>query len=275
MFKMERDIAVVYLVAGMSSRFGGKIKQFARVGPNDETLIEYSVNQALAAGFNKIIFIVGDKTEQEFKEMFGDSYRGVLVFYAKQEIDSETRIKPWGTVDALCCAKELIDCPFVVCNGDDIYGENSFKILIKHIQDNQGSATIGFNLRDVLSDSGKVNRGIFEIDSNRNVTDLREIFGIKKTNLKEKGLSPDDLCSTNFFAMHPNIIEILNLELKLFKEKNKNNYNAECLLPEELPKFIKKGLMTMKVYFTPDKWLGITNPEDEIVVRKIISEQSA
>ena len=118
-----KDIALVYMVAGMSSRFGGKIKQFAKVGPEGETLIEYSLNQAIPAGFTKIVFIVGNKTEKPFKEMFGDSYKGIPIKYASQNFDSASRDKPWGTTDALCSAKELLDCPFIICNGDDLYGK--------------------------------------------------------------------------------------------------------------------------------------------------------
>ncbi len=272
---MKKEIAVVYLVAGMSSRFGGKIKQFARVGPNNETLIEYSVNQAVVAGFNKIIFIVGNKTEQGFKEMFGNNYKGVPVLYAQQKFNSKLRTKPWGTVDALCCAKKIIDCPFVLCNGDDIYGENSFKILFKHLRNNKKIVTVGFRLGDMLPEEGSVNRGIFEVEKNKNVKSIKENFGISKTNLKKRGLKLNDLCNANLFAMYPNVLELLKTRLKLFKKKNKTNHDAECLLPEELSEIIEKGTITMKIYSTPDKWYGVTNPEDEIVIRKAISKQSA
>lgn len=275
MFKMGNDFAVVYMVAGMSSRFGGKIKQFARVGPRGETLIEFSIKQALGAGFNKIIFIVGDKTEVGFREMFGNSYRGVPVFYARQEFDSEVRDKPWGTADALCCTKSLIDCPFVVCNGDDIYGENSFRILFEHLKNGEGAATVGYKLGAVLSDNCGVNRGIFEIDDDGFVSDLRETFDIKRSDFEEGGLSSEDLCSMNIFGIFPEVFEALERELILFKEKNAGDRRAECLLPEELSKLVKNGFMKMKVYSTSDKWMGVTNPDDEEVARRAILEQSA
>ena len=126
---------VVYMVAGLSARFGGKIKQFAKIGPNDETLIEISVNQALKAGFDKIIFIVGEKTEAPFKEKFGEEHKGISVKYALQTYDPKFRDRPWGAADALCVAKNLIDDSFVVCNGDDLYGEETFRILLNHLKE--------------------------------------------------------------------------------------------------------------------------------------------
>jgi len=175
---MKKDIAVVYMVAGVSSRFGGKIKQFAKVGVNGETLIESSLNQAIKAGFTKIIFVVGNKTEGPFKKMFGGNYRGIPVFYASQKFDEGKRDRPWGTGDALVSAKSLVNCPFVVCNGDDLYGERTFKILANHAMDNyeEGTAaTIGYRLINVLSAKGNVNRAIFKTNAGY-VTDIEETY---------------------------------------------------------------------------------------------------
>ncbi len=158
-----KEIAIVYLAAGMSSRFGGRIKQFAEVGPNGEKLIEYSLKQAIPVGFSKIIFIVGDKTGEPMRDFFGDNYLGIPIFYAKQNYNVKEKDRLWGTVDALCSAKNLINCPIVVRNGDDIYGKNSFKLLIKHLQDTNEEATIGYKLIDVLPNNGNTNRGIFKI----------------------------------------------------------------------------------------------------------------
>lgn len=269
---MVKDVAVVYMVAGMSSRFGGKVKQLVKVGPNDETLIEYSLNQALKAGFSKIIFIVGNKTETEFRKMFGDEYMGVPVFYARQEFDPETRDKPWGTVDALCCAREFIDCPFVICNGDDIYGEESFQILAEHLLNNEESASIGFKLGNVLSDSCSVNRGIFQVDEDGLLKSMEEVFSIEKSNLADKGLCVDNLCSMNIFALSPDVLEFANAELETFKKENEGSRGAECLLPVEFSKLMEKDLMKMKIYSTSDKWMGVTGPEDTEIVRALLKE---
>lgn len=260
------EIAIVYPVGGMSSRFGGRIKQFAKVNEN-ETLIEYSLKQALPAGFTKIIFITGEKTEKPFKERFGDNYKGIPVEYYKQEYDKEKRKKPWGTADALCTAKEALDCPFVFCNGDDLYGEDTFRILVEHIKNKDTCAAIGFKLGKVIPEEGRVNRGIFTIKNNF-VESLKEVFNIEKNNLKIKNLSEESLCSMNIFALNKDAVEKIDKKVKKFKEENKDNPDVECLLPEELNKLIIEKEITMEIYATPDKWFGITNPGDELIIQK-------
>lgn len=268
---MEKDTAIVYMVAGISSRFGGKIKQFAKI-TQTQTLIEYSLDQALKAGFNKIIFIVGNKTEQPFKEKFGNSYKNIPIQYTTQYYNLETRDKPWGTCDALCAIKEIINCPFVVCNGDDIYGEDTFKLLHNHLQNSDEEATIGYKLINVLPETGTTNRGIFEINNENYVTNIKETFNIEKSNLAATNTKPDDLCSMNIFALHPKTVHLLNQQLEQFKQQHQRDRRAECLLPEEISKLIKTNKIKMKIYPTSDRWLGITNPGDEDVVRKELEE---
>jgi len=257
------------MVAGMSSRFGGRIKQFAQVGINNETLIECSLNQAINAGFNKIIFVVGNLTEKPFKEKFGQSYKGIPVCYALQTFFPEERDKPWGTADALVSAKPRITGSFVVCNGDDIYGENTFKILFNHLQNSEDEATIGYRLIDALPEKGKVNRGIFQVE-NSYVKRIIETFNISKENLEEKNLSPEDVCSQNIFALHLQILDILEKVVTEFKSSRKNDRKAECLLPTELSNLIESGKLTLILHSTPDKWVGVTNPEDEEIVRNYL-----
>jgi len=269
---MEKEIAIVYIVAGISKRFGGEIKQFAKVGSSNETLIECSLNQAIKAGFTKIIFVVGNKTEEPFKKMFGSDYGGIPVFYASQKFDEKERERPWGTGDALVCAKELIDCPFIICNGDDLYGENTFKVLVNHIKENyenEDSATIGYNLIDVLSEKGNVNRAIFKTNAGY-VTDIEETYSINAENMEEKGLKEDSPCSQNIFALHAAVIRELAIKNERFKEKNKDDRKAEFLLSNELSDLIKAGKLKMKIYPAVDKWIGITNPGDEEIVREFI-----
>lgn len=262
------------MVAGLSSRFEGKIKQFTQVGPNQETLIEYSLNQALPAGFDKIIFIVGEKTQQPFKEKFGNSYKGISVFYALQNYNKEKRDKPWGTADAICSALDLIKEPCIVCNGDDIYGKESFKILYNHLQKSQEDVTLGYVLKDVLPDLGSVNRGIFKTE-NHYVTNIQEVFGISRLNLNERNLTLENMCSMNIFGLHQETVEKLKNILKSFKDKNKGDRTVECLLPVEISNLIQYNQIKMKIYPTSDKWLGITNPEDEIIVREELKKLSS
>lgn len=268
---MKQDIAVVYMVAGISSRFGGRIKQFVKVS-NDESLIEYSLNQATKAGFTKIIFIVGNMTEKLFKEKFGNDYNGIPIHYALQTYDSEERDRPWGTADALCTIKSTIDCPFVICNGDDIYGKNSFKILFNHLKNYEEEATIGYKLSEVIPETGKTNRGIFLIKDNY-VKDLKEVFNIEKNNLSATNNKLDDLCSMNFFALHPKVVKMVSVLLDDFKKQHKDNRRVEALLPEMLPILIKQGKIKMKIYSTTDKWIGVTNPDDENIVREMLKKK--
>ncbi len=265
-----KKIALVYMVAGISSRFGGKIKQFAKIGPNKETLIEISLNQALNAGFNKIIFIVGNKTEEPFKKMFGDNYKGVPISYTLQKFNPKKRDKPWGTTDALCSAENIIHEPFVVCNGDDLYGKKGFIDLYSHLKNSDEEAILAYKLKQVLPKKGKVNRGIVKV-SEGYVQDIIETFNIEKDKLSEKNLSLNNLCSLNIFALHPRVLKLLKEKLKEFKKQNKGSRNSECLLPIEIPKLIKEKKIKMKIIPAKEKWIGITNPEDEIIVRKALS----
>lgn len=268
-------VSVVYMVAGLSSRFGGKIKQFARVGPNNETLIEVSVNQAIKAGFDKIVFVVGEKTETPFKEMFGDNYKGIPVFYAKQEFDVSKRDKPWGTVDALVSAKKIIKEDFVVCNGDDLYGENSFRIAYDFlILNNNSCVAVGYVLGKVVPEKGSTNRGIFLKDKKGFVSSLKEVIGIEKTKLKEKGLSENDLCSMNMFGLRKEVLLLLEKKLEVFKENNKKDRKIECYLPVELGNLIKEKKISIKLLQTNDQWFGVTNPEDEETVKKALSSSA-
>ena len=265
-----KNVAIVYMVAGMSSRFGGKIKQFASVGPNSETLIEISLQQAIHAGFTKIIFVVGEKTEEPFKKMFGNIYQGIPIHYAFQSYDKEKRDKPWGTLDALGAARHLIDCPFVICNGDDIYGKNTFKMLADHLRTHKTSATVGYKLGDVLSDKGSVNRGVFYINTDNTVKSLVETFGITKDNLESKGLSNNTLCSMLIFAFHLETLSLLCDLLDKFKKEHEEDRTIESLVPNETSRLIEQGKLIMEVYRATDKWLGVTNPGDEEIVRKAL-----
>lgn len=260
------NLTVVYMVAGMSSRFGGKIKQFAKVGPSGETLIEYSIAQALKAGAEKIVFIVGEKTTKPFREMFGDSYKGVPVKYAVQSYNQAERDKPWGTVDALCSAEEVLDGPFIVCNGDDIYGENAFKQLAEHIKSGGSAATVGYPLLQVLPDQGNVNRGIFKTNGDK-VIHITETFNLSKENYLEKGLSEKTLCSMNMFALPARIVTVLSGMLISFKLAHPLDRKSECLLPTEVNHLIDAGKLDMKIFAATQPWFGVTNPEDEEIVK--------
>ena len=263
-------ISVVYLVAGLSNRFGGKIKQFAKIGPNNETLIEISMTQAVNAGISEIIFVVGEKTETPFKEMFGNSFMKIPIKYAKQTFDPFQRDKPWGTADALCETISILKNPCIVCNGDDIYGESSFKILIENLQDLEEDATLAYKLIENLPEQGSTNRGIIQKNQEEYVEEIKEFFNIKKNNLQKANLSSKDLCSMNFFRLKLSTLNLLKEKLEKFKKEHVGHRTKECLLPKEISDLIKEQKIKMKVYANQEKWHGITNPEDEEKVRKEI-----
>lgn len=256
------QIAIVYMVAGLSSRFGGRAKGLIKINKEGETLLEYSLKQALKSGINKIILIVSNETYPLFKKEFGENYKGISIFYAFQNFDKEKREKPFGTADALCSAKELIDCPFIVCNGDDLYGEEAFQLLVNHLRKNSEEATLGYYLKKVLPEKGSVNRGIFDFKDEIMIS-LKETFNLSKENLKENNLTGEELCSMNIFALHPETIKKLEKKVNKFKEENKEDRKKECLLPKEINDLINEKEITMKIYPTSSKWFGVTNPEDE------------
>ncbi|MFA6338677.1 MAG: sugar phosphate nucleotidyltransferase [Candidatus Paceibacterota bacterium] len=266
---MDKNIALVYMCAGISSRFGGRIKQFARIGKNGETLIEYSLNEALPLGFSKIIFIVGNKTEAPFKDFFNNEYKGVPVEYALQNYDESERDRPWGTIDAICAIKDVVNCPFIIMNGDDIYGKLDIETLHNHLSKENEEATIGYKLSDVIPEQGKTNRGIFKVENDM-VQDIEETFNIEKNNLAQTRNTADDLCSMNIFALHPETLDLLCEKLVDFKKAHNGDRKAECLLPVELAILINEGKIKMKIYPAQDRWFGVTNPEDEEIVRNLI-----
>jgi choline kinase len=265
--KNKKDFVAVFLAAGVSSRFGNKIKQLAKVGPNGESLIEASVGQAISAGFNKIILIVGDLTEAPIKKKLGYIYKGIPIVYVKQNFSTEERDRPWGTADALCSINNIVNNPFVVCNGDDIYGEKTFKILLNHIHTLGTPAIIGYKLSESLSDNGTVNRGIFEVRAGK-VVKITETFNISKEDLITKKIDPESLCSQCISVLNPKIIKLLNKKLLQFKRKHVGDRKTECILSVELSNLIEEGKIEMILLSTTDKWMGITNPGDEIIIRR-------
>ncbi|MGM5483290.1 MAG: nucleotidyltransferase family protein [Nanobdellota archaeon] len=268
---MDEKISLVYMVAGISRRFGGKIKGLQKVGPEGETLLEFSMKQAIKAGVDDFILIVGNKTEDAFKEYFGNLFLGKSVRYAKQSFDEASRDKPWGTTDALLSAKDLIDNPFVVCNGDDIYGDKTFEILIDHLRNKDNNVTTGFILKNTLTEDGNDNRGVFEVEDGK-VKDLKEIYSIYKENISEKGLTGNEYCSMNIFGLQPEVLDMLQEKLNSFKRSHEGDRKAECLLPNDIGELIKEGKISLSIYPTDETWYGVTHPGDEIKLKEKLAK---
>ena len=200
-------VVLVYMIAGMSSRFNG-IKQLCKVGPNDETLIEMSVKQALVQPFSKLIFITNVKTEPLFKDLFSTQYQNTPVEYVQQTYDTTNRERPWGTTDAVCSIIGKIDEPFILVNSDDIYGVNTFKEGYIRLSKGIGINYIGTSIvKNTILGNTLVNRGIVEVDMKTNkVLSLKETLGINPTlecELLEK------TCNVNFICLQPNVLILL------------------------------------------------------------------
>ena len=263
-------------MAGLSSRFGGKIKPFAKVGPNQEPLIEISLNRAIKAGFDRGIFVVGPATDKAFKEYFGTRYKGIPIEYALQSYDKETRDKPWGTADAICSAKHLLDElnePFLICTGDDLYSEETFRTLFNHSKNEPANATVGYPLINHLPEEGEVNRGIFHIKEGF-VTSAEEVHNISKRNYEEKGLMPYTPCNIGIFLLKLETLNKINEILLDFKERNRHNRTIECYINVELGNLVKNQQVVLRYYEGGGQLLGITNPEDEQTVREILKKQN-
>jgi len=272
----SKVIPVVFMCAGISSRFGGKVKQFSVVGLANETLIEVSMNQAVSAGFNEIIFIVGNLTKVPFMEKFGDSFNGIPIRYALQSFDLNERDKPWGTVDALVSVFPLISGSFLVCNGDDLYGESSFKTIFDALSENDTNdcVTLGYELGSVIPNKGCTNRGVFRTDENGNVVEICEMIGIEKDSLGKVGLTKKDLVSMNFFGLTRDCILLLEENLKEFKLIHQRDRKIECYLPVELGRLAKEKKTKIKLLKATEQWFGVTNPGDEEIVKRALLEKS-
>ena len=257
---------LVCLVAGMSSRFGGKPKQLERVGPNNETLIEYSINQALNIDLEKIIFVTNQKTHHLFVELFGYEYKNISIYYSTQMYDTDIRTRPWGTLDAICCAAEHINSNFIVINGDDIYGIETFKTGYKDL--NKGLNTIGLvETIKTLPNEGCVNRGIVNVDKNR-VKSLIEKLGISIKDIELR----NTLSNVNFLCFQPEILYIFKKYLEQFKLDNSNDPEIEILLPDILNKMIENNEVILYYFQINNNILGITNPQDSANLKALLAK---
>lgn len=277
--------ALVIMAAGIGSRFGGGIKQLAPVGPNGEIIMDYSIHDAIKAGFNKVVFIIRKDIEDDFREIIGNRIEkicektGVEVAYAFQSLDKipdgysvpRGRTKPWGTGQAVLVAKDVVSEPFAVINADDYYGKEAFvnihSFLLSEVKDND-FCMAGFVLKNTLSDNGAVTRGICRTDENGYLTKIDETKGIEKTDTGAQAggveIDMNSPVSMNMWGLPVKYMEMLENDFGKFLDGiSGNELKAEYLLPIHIDGLLENGEITVKVLPTNDKWFGVTYKEDK------------
>ena len=278
---------LVIMAAGIGSRFGGGIKQLEPVGPNGEIIMDYSIYDAMEAGFNKIIFIIRKDIEEDFHEAIGKRMEAfchkhsIEVEYAFQSIEDippgemvpTGRTKPWGTGQAVLSCKGLIQEPFVVINADDYYGKDAFvrihEFLTGYTKENGNQFCMaGFFLKNTLSENGSVTRGICQVDDKGYLTDVVETQNIVKTQMGAEAdgvkLSGDSYVSMNMWGLTPEFVDMLEVGFQEFFESGAGKEEkAEFLLPIYIGQLLKEKKISVKVLETSDKWFGVTYKEDK------------
>jgi len=284
---------LVIMAAGMGSRFGGGIKQLEPVGPNGEIIMDYSIYDAIDAGFNKVVFIIRKDLEKDFKEIIGKRIEKQLkVEYVFQNSDTlpegfstqEGRTKPWGTGHAVYCCKDIVKEPFAVINADDYYGKEAFKLLYNFlnsdIQDPYVYCMAGFVLGNTLSENGAVTRGLCKTDNDGWLIDVVETFGIVKEgdHAKAKGEDGTDkvvelnsTVSMNMWGFKPTVFDELEKGfIEFLSELSPDDIKKEYLLPEVIGRLVNEKIAKVKVLKTNDRWFGVTYKEDKDSVVKSI-----
>ena len=291
---MKKPVLVI-MAAGMGSRYGG-LKQIDPVDDKGHKIIDFSIYDAVRAGFGKVVFIIKKENEKDFRECVGDAVsKHIAVDYVFQELDKvpegfqipEGRVKPWGTAHAILCCKDVVKEPFAVINADDYYGRSAFDELYKFLTTHEDDekyryAMVGYQLGNTLTDNGSVARGICVTDDDGYLVEIAERTKIVKTE-KAAAFTEDDgetwtevaldtPVSMNMWAFSPSIIGELQAAVDRFfaEEVEKNPLKSECFLPIEVDKLLKAGKATVEVLHSADKWFGVTYKEDKPFVMESI-----
>ena len=291
-----KNTALVIMAAGIGSRFGGGIKQLEPVGPNGEIIMDYSIHDAMEAGFNKVIFIIRRDLEKDFKEIIGHRIEKLLpVGYAYQELEdlpagyevTPGRTKPWGTGQAVLSVKGMVDGPFLVINADDYYGREGFRRIHDYMAEHMDSQSEiydicmgGFVLSNTLSDNGTVTRGVCQVDEEGYLTNVTETYNIQ---MKEDGLhatdesgapvtiSPSQPVSMNMWGLPASFVQELEKGFPVFLDNLKEgDIKSEYLLPKIIDNLVQNKKARVTVLDTPDKWFGVTYREDKQAVADAI-----
>lgn len=290
-----KKATLVIMAAGIGSRFGGGIKQLAPVGPNGEIIMDYSIYDAIEAGFRKVVFVIRKDLEKDFKEVIGNRIEKVVeVEYAYQELSDipeefkdklEGRTKPWGTGQAILCCKDVVNEPFLVINADDYYGKTAYKTAYDYLtkeHEESGKldiSMVGFVLKNTLSENGTVTRGICKVDDDHMLTDIEETYGIARkgeiatADDGKKEISLDSPVSMNMWGLPCEFLKVLEEGFAEFLSALKpGDIKAEYLLPRIIGNMLQDGKAQVKVLESHDKWFGVTYKEDKDSVIRSIQE---
>lgn len=271
------NTGLLIMAAGMGSRFGG-LKQAAGVGPNGEMIIDYSVNDALNAGFNKIVIVIRRDIEKDFREACGKRIEKIAdVTYVFQDMDNlpdgytlpEGRVKPWGTGHAILSAKDVIDYPFAVINADDFYGHSVYKSIHDYLISGSDLCMAGYKLGNTLSENGTVSRGVCEtVDGYlKSVTEVTDIPF-------DTPLSKDTIVSMNLWGFKAEVMNIFDEQFKIFLKDNINEPKKEFFIPSVVDTMINQLGYKIKVVDTDEKWYGITYKEDLPLIQNAIKKMT-
>ncbi len=285
---------LLILAAGIGSRYGG-MKQIDQVGPSGEAIIDYSIYDAIRAGFGRIVFVIRKNIEQDFIDFFGDKLKGRIPFeFAYQELDMVPdgltvpgeRKKPWGTAHAVWVARDVINEPFVVINADDFYGRGSYQTVVDYLTDEEtgpnNHCMVGFQIKDTLSDFGTVSRGICDADDRdflKAVVERTEIgksergIYFKDETGEARPMTGEEMVSMNIWGFSPAIFPLLEEHFIQFIHKNINQPKAEIYIPTVVNDMVKNNLGTLKVLPAIDKWFGVTYIEDKSKAIENINKQ--
>jgi NDP-sugar pyrophosphorylase family protein len=283
---------LVIMAAGMASRYGS-MKQIQQFGPSGETIMDYSIYDAIRAGFDKVVFIIRKDFAEDFKAIFEPKLKGkIKTEYVFQELDAylgeysvpADRKKPWGTSHAILCAQDAVTEPFAVINADDFYGADGFQKAYDFLTTECNERTyglVGYQLATTLSENGSVSRGVCQVDENNNLVAINERVKLYRENGQmvyeetdgSKHPVPEDAKSSmNFWCFHPSLFSFIREEFKTFLAQNINDPKAEFLIPYTADQFIKTGRGVIKVLPTNAQWFGVTYKEDAPVVTNNIKK---
>jgi hypothetical protein len=273
---------LLIMAAGLGSRFGG-VKQLARVGPNDEAILDFSIIDARAAGFGDVVMIVRSDIEADVREhldtVHGNGGEAPAIRYVRQDDLGPYRAKPWGTLHAILSAREALTEPFCVINADDYYGPASFDHAVGQLGDvAPGRAgVIAFELGHTVPPSGTVSRGICEVVDGRllGIDETHDCERLAGGSLFAKGgpIAEDTPVSMNMWCFHPSIMADFADRWEQFFAQNADDAKAECLLPTEVAVLMAQGRLEVDVVSSPESWIGITNPDDLAIAKGVLSRR--